>query len=110
MSDFRLCLTCESYSQASLCHYTLQLISDQLELTFAHLRYSLGGQRPIQTTYHTMSLEKVRIQQLEEWYFNIATIKRWRIDDISFHLFYTSNGCIHYKAVVKVHGVLPSYR
>ncbi len=31
------------------------LISDQLELTFAHLRYSLGGDRPSQTTHHTLS-------------------------------------------------------
>jgi len=57
MADFRLCSTCRSYSQASLYHYALQLISDQLELTFARLRYSLGGNRPvklpsIQCRYH----------------------------------------------------------
>ena len=58
MADFRLCLTCPSHSQAGLCHYALQLISDQLEPTFAHLRYSLGGDRPSQTTDHAMS-EKI---------------------------------------------------
>ena len=58
MTDFRLCLTCPSHSQAGLCHYALQLISDQLEPTFAHLRYSLGGDRPSQTTDHAMS-EKI---------------------------------------------------
>ena len=55
MADFRLCLTCPSHSQAGLYHYALQLISDQLEPTFAHLRYSLGGDRPSQTTDHAMS-------------------------------------------------------
>ena len=28
---------------------------NQFELTVAHLRYSLGGDRPSQTTNHTMS-------------------------------------------------------
>ena len=56
MTDFRLCSTCLSYSQASLCHYTQQLISDQLELTFALLRYFLGGDRPSQTAQLARSL------------------------------------------------------
>lgn len=57
MADFRLCLTCPSHSQADLYHYALKLISNQLESTFAHLRYSLGGDRPSQTTAHAMSEE-----------------------------------------------------
>src|SRR5262245_2267941 len=55
MADFRLCSTCRSCSQASLCHCTQQLISDQLELTIARLRYALGGDRPSQTTRHAGS-------------------------------------------------------
>ena len=55
MANFRFCSTCQSRSQAGLCHYTQQLISDQLEPTFARLRYSLGGDRPSQTTHHTGS-------------------------------------------------------
>src|SRR3954454_1212893 len=55
MADFRLCSTCRSRSQAGLCHCTQQLISDQLEPTIARLRYSLGGDRPSQTTHHTLS-------------------------------------------------------
>ena len=55
MTDFRLCSTCQSHSQASLCHCTLRTISDRSELTFARLRYYLGGDRPSQTTHHTMS-------------------------------------------------------
>ncbi len=55
MTDFRLCLNCHSRSQAGLCHYTQQAISDRLEPTIARLRYSLGGDRPSQTAYHTLS-------------------------------------------------------
>ena len=55
MTDFRLCSTCQSRSQAGLCHYTPQLMSDQLEPTFARLRYHLGGDRPSQTTHHAGS-------------------------------------------------------
>jgi hypothetical protein len=52
---FRNCLTCESYSKATLCLYTLRLISIQPEVTFGILRYSLVRDRPSQTTYQTLS-------------------------------------------------------
>ena len=55
ITDFRLCLTCPSYSQASFYYCALQLISDQSELTFVRLRYHLGGDRPSQTTHHALS-------------------------------------------------------
>ncbi len=55
MTDFRLCSTCKSRSQAGLCHCTHQLMSDQPEPTIARLRYSLGGDRPSQTTRHAWS-------------------------------------------------------
>ena len=55
MTDFRLCSTCQSRSQAGLCHCTHRLISDQPEPTIARLRYSLGGDRPSQTTHHAGS-------------------------------------------------------
>lgn len=54
-TDFRLCSTRRCRSQASLCPCTQQAISDRLELTFARLRYSLGGDRPSQTTRHAGS-------------------------------------------------------
>ena len=47
MTDFRLCSTCQSHSQAGLCHCTLRTISDRSEPTFARLRYYLGGDRPV---------------------------------------------------------------
>jgi hypothetical protein len=65
MTDFRLCLTCLSYSQAGLCHCTLQLISNQLEPTIARLRYSLGGDRPSQTTRHAGSFSRIHGSKLD---------------------------------------------
>jgi hypothetical protein len=51
---FRTCSTCRSRSQALLCLCTLWLISIQPERTFGRLRYSLGGDRPSQTTRLTL--------------------------------------------------------
>ena len=70
---FRTCLTCRSRSQAPFCLYTLRLVSNQPEGTFARLRYSLGGDRPSQTTHLTRSLlviaNEVRIYTSQGWYF-----------------------------------------
>ncbi len=62
MADFRLCSTCQSRSQAGLCHCTRRLISDQPEPTIARLRYSLGGDRPSQTTRHTGSRNRMTVR------------------------------------------------
>src|SRR3989339_1466899 len=53
-SDFRPCSTCTSRSQATLCLYTRRTISNRAEGTFERLRYSLGGDRPSQTTRLTL--------------------------------------------------------
>jgi len=58
MTDFRLCLTCKSCSQASICHYTQKFIQNKLELTFVGLRYLLGDYRPSQTN-HLKSSSKI---------------------------------------------------
>ena len=65
MADFRLCSTCRSRSQAGLCHCTPQLISNQLEPTVARLRYSLGGDRPSQTTHHAGSRTRIDGSRLD---------------------------------------------
>ena len=59
MTYFRICSNRRSRSQAGLCHCTQRLISDQSEPTFARLRYSLGGDRPSQTTHHAGSLSRM---------------------------------------------------
>ena len=64
-ADFRPCSTCESHSQAGFCLCTLRLISKQPEPTFARLRYSLGGDRPSQTTRLTLSLYLIQGHRLD---------------------------------------------
>ena len=64
-SDFRLCSTCRSRSQASLCVYTLCAISVRAELTFERLRYSFGGDRPSQTAHLTVSPCRIHGSRLE---------------------------------------------
>ncbi len=44
---FPTCSSCRTRSQARLCFCTLGLISKQPERTFARLRYTLGGDRPV---------------------------------------------------------------
>ncbi len=67
---FRSCSTCMSCSQAPLCFYTLRTIADRAEGTFGSLRYCLGGDRPSQTTHHTLSSRwGIRIQRPKGWYF-----------------------------------------
>jgi hypothetical protein len=51
---FRNCLTCRSHSKATLCLYTLRLISIQPEVTFGILRYSLVRSRPSQTAHQAL--------------------------------------------------------
>ena len=51
---FRTCLYRRTRSQAPLCLCTLRLVSNQPEGTLAHLRYSLGGDRPSQTAHQTL--------------------------------------------------------
>ncbi len=56
---FRTCSTCRSRSQATLCLYTLRLVSNQPEVTFVRLRYFLGGDRPSQTAHQTVSPTRI---------------------------------------------------
>ena len=64
-SSFRSCLTCRSRSQAPLCLYTRRMITNHAEGTIESLRYSLGGDRPSQTTRLAMFLIPVRDPRLE---------------------------------------------
>ena len=55
MTCFRTCSRCTSCSQAGLCHCTDLTVSDRHQPTFVLLRYSLGGDRPSQTSRQTLS-------------------------------------------------------
>ena len=54
-TDFRLCSTYLSRSQAPFYRYARRLIAKQAEGTFVLLRYSFGGDRPSQTARLKMS-------------------------------------------------------
>ena len=65
---FRTCSTCWSRSQAPLCLYTLCAVSIRAEGTFARLRYSLGGDRPSQTTHQALSHALIQGSRLDLQY------------------------------------------
>ena len=72
-TDFRLCSSCRSHSQAGFCPCTLQWITNPPEPTFARLRYLLGGDRPSQTAHLTLSpacspQAQVRTSAQRGWY------------------------------------------
>ena len=68
MPCFRTCSTCQSRSQAPLCHCTRRLIANQSEGTFERLRYFFGGDRPSQTAHLTMSRDQFHGHRLESQY------------------------------------------
>src|SRR6056300_1663153 len=70
MLYFRTCSTCQSHSQASLCHCTLRTVTKRAEDTFRSLRYFLGGDHPSQTTHQTLSpITGIRHHAIQGWYF-----------------------------------------
>ena len=84
---------------------------EQLKLTFAHLRYFLGGDRPSQTTFYTMSFIKLVIKKFKS---GISTMFKQFTESkyllTTSHLFYTKKFLLQYINIVKVHGVFPSSR
>ena len=63
-SDFRLCSTRRSRSQAGLYVYTHCMVSIHAEPTFERLRYILGGDRPSQTARLTVSPDPIQGRRL----------------------------------------------
>jgi|FLTL01.1.fsa_nt_gi hypothetical protein len=69
------------------------------EFAFVLLRYSLGGDRPNQTTSHKLSNILSKIKSLG-WYYTNAFY--------SSHLSYTKHSILQLKIIVKVYRVFPS--
>ncbi len=65
MTCFRTCSNCHSRSQAGLCHCTNHTMSNRVQPTFVLLRYSLGGDRPSQTTHQALSVIPIQGPTLE---------------------------------------------
>jgi len=64
-TSFRSCSRCLSHSQATLYPCAQRAISIRPEVTFARLRYSLGGDRPSQTAHLTLSGARIHATPLE---------------------------------------------
>src|SRR5699024_2180232 len=112
--DFRPCSTCQSRSQAPFCLYTLRMISNHSEGTFGRLRDLLGGDRPSQTAYLTLSPHRMTVLG---YYVRTARVVSHRWLHVSLrsriqgsHLSCTSCTNIQYQGTVKLHGVLLSCR
>ena len=101
-------------SQARFCLYTQCAISDHAERTFVLLRYSLGGDRPSQTTHHTLSPIRITDLRLEPQTYQagISTAAPLRTSVYASKppSYPTSRFKVQCKAIVKVHGVFPSSR
>src|SRR5512135_569672 len=109
MTCFRTCSTRRCRSQAPLCHYTLRLVSNQAEGTFARLRYFFGGDRPSQTAHQTLFPTQtpfgwVRVR-FPGW---LPRIRRSEFK--ASHLSYANQPESQCQVAVKVHGVFPSCR
>ena len=76
MTDFRLCSTCKSRSQASFCHYTLKTGFHPVR-AYLCAPPLLFGRRPPQSNYPPYivlthdSASLVRFQKYKGWYFTL---------------------------------------
>src|SRR3569833_789338 len=89
-------------------------ISARAEGTFVLLRYSLGGDRPSQTTHQTQTPARKTGQGKNPEHARVVfqgwLHANWRPHFKASHLSYTSMFRVQCKAIVKVHGVFPSCR
>ena len=66
MLQFPAWAACRPLSQAPLCHYTLQPVTNRLEGTFRSLRYAFGGDHPSQTTHQSVSsIQELELKQMK---------------------------------------------
>src|SRR5947209_2984663 len=78
ISDLRHYTACFPLSQASLFFCTHWRITIPPEDTFERLRYSLGGDRPSQSTHQPLSPTRVRAGAHQKWYFTVgSTTPTW---------------------------------
>ena len=111
-TDFRLCSTCRSRSQASLCLYALRSISDRSEETFVRLRYLLGGDRPSQTAHQRLFLNRITVESENPSFKRVVSHDWLQRSHKTFfnasHLFCASKDQIQSQDAVKLHRVFLS--
>ncbi len=113
-SDFRPCSRCPARSQAPFCLCTLRVMSIHPEETFARLRYSLGGDRPSQTTRLALSAARLTGRHERQaparvvFHRCLPLAHKRRLS--GSHLSYARCGSSPGQGVVKLHGVFLSCR
>ncbi len=111
-TDFRLCSTCRSCSQASFCLYTLRSISIRSEETFVRLRYLLGGDRPSQTARLGVSSPRLT-EESENPSFRRVVSHDWlrkprKVFFVASHLCCATKDQVQSQGAVKLHRVFLS--
>src|SRR5437899_6287858 len=111
--DFRPCSACLPYSQAPLCLYTLQrVMSIHPEGTFGRLRYSLGGDRPSQTTHLALFTSRITVtcetQTMVRVVFHCCLPHPHKDEFFGSHLCYAHHTSFPGQTVVKLHGAFLS--
>ncbi len=108
-ADFRPCATCLSRSRAPLCRCTRQWVTIPPEGTVARLRYSLGGDRPSQTTPQPPSPHQAgEARRVGRVVFHRRLPNPREGWLIASHLSYASGATRRWQGVVKLHGVFLS--
>jgi hypothetical protein len=111
---FRICSTRWSCSQAPLCLYTLWQVSILPEGTFGRLRYSLGGDRPSQTTHLALFTSRITVtcetQTMVRVVFHCCLPHPHKDEFKGSHLCYAHHTSFPGQTVVKLHGVFLSCR
>jgi hypothetical protein len=113
-SDFRPCSACPPRSQAPFYLYTLRVVSIHPEGTFERLRYSLGGDRPSQTT--RLALSACQIMARHETQNDMRVVFHFCLPHphkgkfTGSHLSYAHAASSPGQGVVKLHGVFLSCR
>ncbi len=112
--DFRPCSARPPRSQAPFCLYTPQVMSIHLEGTFGRLRYSLGGDRPSQTTRLALSARRLTAtherQNRTRVVFHRCLPPAHKQRFSGSHLSYARTASSPGQGVVKLHGVFLSCR
>ena len=113
--DFRPCSACPPRSQAPFCLYTLRrVMSIHPEGTVGRLRYSLGGDRPSQTTHLALSACRLTVrhetQTKTRVVFQCCLPLSHKRGFSGSHLCYARLASSPGQTVVKLHGVFLSCR
>src|SRR6476469_4988763 len=103
-----------SQSSSLLPLHSFRVVSIHPERTFERLRYSLGGDRPSQTTRLALSASRITVQHEIQMnmrvVFHFCLLQALKLGLLDSHLFYAHPPSPPGQSVVKLHGVFLSCR